>query len=972
MTDVTVTSRLGDIEQYKNNPAKLQRASLETLRQITNGEINIVNATNPFVFALENSAVTTAGFIQQISAIHRRQYPEASVTQDDLYMHMSDKDYIGRFALPSKAMFTLMFHKEELLAALVTDRVTGIKKVTIPRNTVFKVADVCFSLQYPIDIRILTHGGLQVVYDASVVSPLQTLSTNQIIPREVYDPKGTAFIQLDVEATQFNIITKLNDVNAASGFKTTVALNDQFYHARVYVQLADSSWKEIKTTHSQQIYDPKVPTAVLKLLENKLSVVIPVIYTSTGLIRNKLRVDVYETKGQLSLALGSYKLEDFSVTWKAIDAADATVYSAPLRSLKTFVVSSESVVSGGRAQLSLDVLRNRVVQNTTGPQDLPITNVQRQTSQADAGYEIVKDVDTITNRIFLATKPMPKPADERLITAAASSIVTAILTFTQAGSAHGVIAHPFGITITPDVLYENVNGVTKLMTEASYHALMSMTKAQRCLKINASRLLYSPFHYVLDASKNSFDVRPYYLDTPKILSKSFVDENAATGLQVSVDATYMIERIATGYRLTISTKSSEEFRAIPDEKVYAQLSFKATGQTLRAYMLGVQRPRAAVTDERVYVFDMTTDFNISSSHQLDQTAFTFSPTALTSRSDLLQEMSICFATSKTLPAGIANSNVDNMLGLYQLPLKIVGITHEKLSVRFGYALTRLWAQGKSVVGSVPYQTHAVDVPRLYEKDEYATDAATGAAFSVDAHGVLTYRITHHKHDPVLDSLGHPTYSHRVGDPVLDAQGNPVPKANYVGEMIRQADITAIEGAYRFTTDSVSADYRNLITSSLVQWVTEDLEALSGDLLEQTQIYFHPKVSQGDVRVLTNDGLESFISASQSFTVTLSVPKSTYGNSLLLSAIKKATIKTIDTAIKNTTIAVSFIETALRNQYGSDVIDVKVQGLGGDKDLNVLTVIDKSNSLSIRKRLVALPDDQLIVEEDVQFVIHEHA
>ena len=970
-TVITVASRLGNIEQYKYNPAKMQRAALETLRTLTDGEIDVVDATNPFVFCMETTAVNTAAFMQHAEALHRRQYPVAATTAEDLYLHMSDKDYIGRFALPARALFTLMFSKTELLAALVLDPLTGIRKITIPRNTVFTVADTAFSLQYPVDVRELAHGGLQAVYDNSTSSPLQTLSTNMVELSEVYDPNGMCYLKLSLEAHQFTIATKYNDVNAASGFKTTIALTDAFYHVRVYTQQADMSWTEIQTTHTQQIYDPATPTAIIKVLESRVQVVVPVIYTSTGQVRNKLRVDVYETKGALSMLLGNYKLEDFSVMWKTIDAADANVYVAPLRAIKTMAVYSESAIASGRPALTLEELRQRVIANSVGAQLLPITNVQLQSSLADSGYEIVKNVDTVTNRIFLATKPMPKPVDERLITAAASSVATVLLSFNEAQSAYGVNIHAQSITLTPSTLYENINGVTRLVRKSAYAALMAVSSAQLCLEVNARNYLYSPFHYVLDASEGSFDVRPYYLDTPQILSKSFEKENAASGLQVSVDSTYVIVRTSAGYRLTLSTRSNPDFKALTDSQVFAQLRFQAQGAPNPAYLLGVQRARA-VTDERVYDFDMATTFDLDAAHTLDQSSFTSSPALPAPRSDLLQAMSVLFCTTAPLASALLPTEIDEALGRFQLPTGAVGLTNETLSIRFGFALTTLWAQGRSVVASVPYATYVTDVPRLYTQDVYALDALDGSAFTVDADGTLKWNVLHAKNDPVLDAAGKATYAHRSGDPMLDAEGNPVPKAGYLGEMVRHVDITAIEGAYRFATDSVATEYCKLIDASLLNWLTEDLARLNANLLDQTKIYFYPKVNQGSVRVMTGSGLESKIPAGQSFAVTLHVPASTYSNALLLTAIKKTTVRTIDAAIKGLTTAVSAIEQALRVQYGADVIDVQLTGLGGAENIPTLTVLDVSNRLSIRKRLITLPDEQLIVEEDIDIVFIRHA
>ena len=49
----------------------------------------------------------------------------------EVYNHMSDVDYIGRFASPSNTKFTIVFGKE-LIESLVYDPVDGLRKLVIP------------------------------------------------------------------------------------------------------------------------------------------------------------------------------------------------------------------------------------------------------------------------------------------------------------------------------------------------------------------------------------------------------------------------------------------------------------------------------------------------------------------------------------------------------------------------------------------------------------------------------------------------------------------------------------------------------------------------------------------------------------------------------------------------------------------------------------------------------------------------
>ena len=108
---------------------------------------------------LESACVLTSSYLSEAEVLLRKQYPSMATTLEDLYLHMSDVDYINRFAIPAKARFHLWIDLQEMIFKMILDPNTGIKTITIPANSEFTINDITFSLQYPIDIKQLTHGG---------------------------------------------------------------------------------------------------------------------------------------------------------------------------------------------------------------------------------------------------------------------------------------------------------------------------------------------------------------------------------------------------------------------------------------------------------------------------------------------------------------------------------------------------------------------------------------------------------------------------------------------------------------------------------------------------------------------------------------------------------------------------------------------------------------------------------------------
>ena len=968
--NILTSEVIGDIEKYKFNPIMIHRTALDVLKKATDGSINIVDPSNPFVYALENTALNTAAFMQQNEATTRRLYPSAAIDTEDLYLHMSDKDYIDRFVKPATAKITITLDQNELLNRLVTDPETGIKKITIPRNTVFTVADIPFSLQYPIDIRQLSHGGLQIVYINDKESPLQKLNTNIVEWNMVIDTTGKKFVQFTVDVTQFSIETKYNDVSASSGFKTDIAITDDFYYCRVYTQNDNGTWNEILTTHTKQIYDPNTPTAVIKVINKRVQVVIPVIYTSTNLVRGKIRIDVYQSKGYLNMLLSNYRLEDFTANWINVDRNDDNEYTTPIRQFKTIAIYSTTHVNSGRDALSFNELKQRVIKNAIGQQNLPITPTQLETNLEDFGYDIVKNIDTITNRIFLAVRDLPNPSDDKILTKASAAMSTIQVTLKEIAQAYGAKNNGDSVTLTSKTIYQNKNGITKPITPLEYSELMSLPILQRCETITTGNYFYSPFAYVLNANKDTFEVRPYHLDDPEIIVKNFSSENATTGYRVSIRS-YRISKNDNGYILNIVTDSSDAFRNLDDSSINVQLAFKSKNQNGKVYLLGQLVGKDPKTKERLYQFDLTTNFNIDNDDYLEFTSFEDQTNGLAIKSKLLEEVDIFFTTNAGMSSQWQFSNIDNLIGHFQLPTNSVGITHEILTVRYGYALKNLWALSRSVVSSVPYQVYMTDVLDVYERDVYEIDPETGTYFTIDEEGKLVYTLKHVKGDPVLDSNGNQKIKHYKGEIVYDEAGSPLVVPGYERDMIRLVDVMLVEGPYYFATDTIVSAYRKAITNSIVTWVTQEMTDIQKRLLDQTKIFFYPKITAGDISVYNSQNLRKVIPAAQSIKVKLFISPKTNKDETLKAALQRTTIKTIDTEFQKTTISISSIEKALREIYQGDVIDVEVSGIGTEDSKNTLSVLDKSKRCSIRKRLVALPDNQLVVEEDVTFEFIEH-
>lgn len=965
----SVTTLLTNVSDYRFNPAGIQKSAINMLREVSGGKIDIVDPTNPVVFCLEASAINTAAFMVENQTLNRKQYPAAAQTTEELYAHMSDKDYADRFAVPSTARIFFLISQDELLNKLVAEPGnTGIRKLVLPRNTYVTVAEsTVFSIQYPVEIRQMAHGGLQIVYVVDQPSPLQVLSTNIVDNAIITADDGTRYVGFELEMRQFNIISRSQPVNAVQGFKMEIDFEHQYYYCRVWVDNGDGTFTEMKTTHTDEVYDVKELTAVLKVIDKQLTVKIPQIYLTTGMLTSSVRVDLYQTLGPLTMELGNYMPEQFVATFHSFNRAELDDFVSPLKTMRSMRVHSAKTASGGADAMTFEELRLRVMRNAVGEPDLPITNVQVESVLQRQGYKVVKNIDNITNRTFLATRSMPDPdADSDLITAAASGIGMLATRLADAVMVDSVLDNGTTITITPDTLYRNNNGLVQMVPTSELNSILSLPPDQLAITVNNGGYMYSPFHYVLDSSSNEFEIRPYYLDNPIIEAKSFIGENDTTLYQVTTGSAYIM-RVDGGYVLRIKTKSSDEYKALNDDEINVQLAYTQQGDTERAYLLGTLINR--LDDERVYEFDLSTNFSVNKRHELSMLKFQmFDDSERTVNLPLLTEFDILYSTNVTMGSQWRVSDIDGRLGYFQLPEDSKAITHERVKIRLGHYLEHLWTRSRTVVSEESYERWDADVPATYESDVYERDPVTGAAFKIIG-GELVYTKLFSKGDVVIGADGNPSYKYRKGDVKMDSYGVPIIKNNR--DMQRQMEIFMVEGTYYFATNQVTVDYRKRLVNTVVDWLIDDLPNMGDNLLEQTNLYFYPTTTLGNVNVMFSSGLSTTLSAGQSFEVTLYVRAAVHGNLELRNTISRKTVETISEMLRNKTVSMSDIVTQLRDRYESDVISLNIRGLGGVSNLNVVTMLDDANRLSIRKKLVARNDETLGLEDDVVIVFVKH-
>ncbi len=941
----------------------LIKASLETVQEVTNGEAVLLDATNPAVMLLEMGACLSANCVQENIALLRKQYAALAETEADLYMHMSDDDYLNRFATAATGSFTFSFLMTDLLSSAVYDVVDKAYKVVLPRETAITVDGVTFTTLYPIVIYRYDNGVIHVAYDPDTANPYYTLK-NVSLPYTIREASDqTQWLFFTIDALQVAVTPTHFVIDKAYYFKKSIQFPDNYYGARVWYQnnATGASWIEIRTTHTDQVFDPNTPTAVLRVLDTSLSVEIPVIYLTNNAISGQLRVDLYTTKGELSLNLANFRQDNFVVTPAAMDEVrDISVYSAALSTISYYAFSLVTV-TGGSSAVPFETLRSQVVYNAVGPQNFPITNVQVEADGLHNGFEIVKNIDVLTNRAFLATRKLPVPSNPKLVTAANIGIVTYTASLGELGLHDKVITNGKRTTILSKAMWLSDNSQVSLLDQSDLNALRQLGQTTMVAKINASQYLYTPYYYVLDATANEFEVRAYSLDQPIAKDLNFLRQNQTLQLFVNTGQ-YNLDKISTGFQLTIVTNSGNFYKGIEDNQVGVQLAFYPKGETTLAYIPGVLLSKNA-DEERIYQFTLETNHDFDGNNLICLTNASVQGVAgYKAWIDLEASFHLLHWTTSVTPSFQADVT-DGLLGKFMLPSGAVGNSDESLVLHLGDALSNLWRRSRSYLKDTVYRMHQTNVPLLWETDVFDVDPVTGTAFTVE-NGELVYRYIHRKGDPVLDANSQPVLKFKAGDVMLDEQGKPITQTQIVAG--RELDLLVVDGRYLFADDTATIDYRTEINQVLTSWITDSIVDVQQQLLDQTRIFFYPKTTLGVIHVLTENNGEDYLAAEQAFNVDLYVTKAIYDDLSIRDILKSTTVKLLDSYISLTTVNMSEIRERLKQLYGTAVKAFQLRGLGGVKNYEIVTVATNQNRLCLKKQLSIQADKTMIVEDAVTF------
>jgi hypothetical protein len=260
-----------------------------------------------------------------------------------------------------------------------------------------------------------------------------------------------------------------------------------------------------------------------------------------------------------------------------------------------------------------------------------------------------------------------------------------------------------------------------------------------------------------------------------------------------------------------------------------------------------------------------------------------------------------------------------------------------------------------------YKRYELDVPLTYETDIYKTNPFTGSIYMVNEECGISFEILHKKGDVVLDEHNVQVMKHRKGDIILK---DGVPVLDGESHIHRLIDLFLIDAKYYYATDIKSVTYTSEVINSVVEWTTTNLAEFNRRTLEQTKIFYKPKITSGIIKVTDDRGNVTSIESAQKLAVSIYVKDSIYNNTNIRESISISVIKKLTSLINNSTVSTGIIISEIMNDLKEVVSSISITGIGGDKNLQTVTVVDDTYGLSIAKKIYLRSDGNLIVLEDI--------
>lgn len=204
---------------------------------------------------------------------------------------------------------------------------------------------------------------------------------------------------------------------------------------------------------------------------------------------------------------------------------------------------------------------------------------------------------------------------------------------------------------------------------------------------------------------------------------------------------------------------------------------------------------------------------------------------------------------------------------------------------------------------------------------------------------------------------HPLVLHTYNDPILDASGNPVLSKDR--ELVYHINMTQVDAKLLFSQQQEHVAYLDKLRTLLMTYFNT-VKASSGELLENTRIYYQPVRSIGTGWFKRDDVSNVELPLEFTMSLKLYVYKFVTEDIQLMNLIRDGILTILDKHIQSGTISCTAITDDIRASMADNIKFVDVLGINGDNTLQTLISLDTDTCPHLKQLLSQDVDGTIVV------------
>lgn len=944
---IDIQKELNNLAIYRYHPNGIFNTTINRCQDMVEGKIELVDPSNPFIYLLETNCLNTSYAIQEFTLLNRKRYPRLANNEEDLYLHMSDKDYLGRFAEPVWVYVDYKILFSDFKTKAKYDPVLREHVLTLPRHLKLTIDNHIFTLQSAIIIRQTENGVIDVKFENQNYGSVFPVTTNFIDFKLTSFNQEETYINFKIHTPEVDLETVELPVEKSKLFKDTISYNPsrEFYYFRCY-HFINGRWEEMIVTHTDQVYDIYTPTCAVKVnqLNKEIEYYIPPVYINTSRLGTKVKFIVYTTKGPVNVNFGDYKLEDFKSEYNPVfpdeELNDTT---EPLQLITKLIYIKDKVV-GGKGPITFEELKEAVIDNSIGDRKLPVTNKQLDFDGEQNNFRVIRDVDIVTNRIFLLECDIPNSPSRYPVTKLNMDLIEFKSTITEMSTGkNNVFGINDNITILPEgTVFEITEDGTKLLDYDRYISLKAMSDIELSIEVNSKRYLSLFYHYVLDTSGDTTELRAYDLSSPSVQEVNFKGFNPTTRIGINTTSVNL-HKTDGGFTLDVLSNMKRYMESLNETNLTPYLVYRDNNDSM-FYLEG--RLFTSIETNPVYRFDILSDYYIDQNNLIHINNFRDSNGVYIQVAIPLNAAIELIYVSNTIPLQFKASELDSHIYGSFLAIDKAVVTLESLDVRFGDWLEHLYTRVHTSTGTYEYTKYDEDVPLRYESIVYNSNNEP----------------IHHVGDVVMDEETlEPVLKHRKGDLMQGEDGSLIPTNKL--ELVRYMNFLFIDYRVTLATGSLFKDYYKYIKSYLTEKITENAKQMQSILLDNTVGYVIVPKNLDNIKV-RHKGMISYIKSTQDFRLMVHVSNRIYEDANARKGIEDTILTGIEEYLySNNKLSKTVLLTKL---YGG--LKEFIKGISIDKftELNeeYIEIVDSNARIGLNKILQSEANGYNLIDDVV--------